>query len=400
MIERRITSHLKGLFQKYPVVTITGPRQSGKTTLVRAAFPKLAYVSLENPDVREFANQDPRGFLRRYGDGAILDEIQRTPELLSYIQGHVDEQRANGLFVLTGSQQLEVSQAISQSLAGRTALLRLLPFSMSEAALLKSEQDTDTVLYTGFYPRIYDHDLNPTQALGDYFETYVQRDVRQISEIRNLAAFERFVRLCAGRVGQLLNLHSLGSDAGVAHTTAREWLSLLEASYIVFLLRPHHANVSKRLIKSPKLYFHDVGLASYLLGVEEKNQLFTHPLRGGLFENLVVIEALKHRYNRGLQSNLCFYRESTGHEVDLICKVGDRLLAVEIKAGQTVGSHMFAGLKRLQDLLPEQVAAQILVHGGDEEYVRQKVQVTNAAGLTKKLEALERKVKPKRGSRR
>jgi len=396
MIERTITPHLKELFAQYPVVTITGPRQSGKTTLVRAAFPGLAYVSLEDPDHREFATQDPRGFLRRYGDGVILDEIQRAPSLLSYIQGNVDERRENGLFVLTGSQQLEVNEAISQSLAGRTALLCLLPFSMGEAGLLRSEQDIDTWLYTGFYPRIFDHDLNPTQALGNYFETYVQRDVRQISEVRNLAAFERFVRLCAGRVGQLLNLQSLGNDAGVSHSTAREWLSVLEASYIVFLLRPYHPNVSKRLIKSPKLYFHDVGLATYLLGVEESSQLFTHPLRGGLFENLVIVEALKHRYNRGLRSNLHFYRESTGHEVDLICTISDRLLALEIKAGQTVGRHMFDGLRRLRDLLPKQVEARVLVYGGKEEYVREDVQVTHAARLSHTLAALERKVEPKR----
>jgi predicted AAA+ superfamily ATPase len=303
-VVRLLHDPARALFAKYPVLTITGPRQAGKTTLCRDAFPDLAYVNLESPDRREFASGDPRGFLREVADGAILDEIQRAPELVSYIQEHVDEKRRNGLFVLTGSQQFRVTEAISQSLAGRTAILRLLPFTIAEAAALRTDLDADGMLYTGFYPRIYDQTLDPTQALGDYFETYVERDVRQISEIRNLSGFRTFVKLCAGRVGQLLNLQGLGNDAGVSHTTAREWISVLEASYVVFLLPPLHANVSKRLIKASKLYFYDVGLAAYLLGIENEKQIFAHPLKGALFENLIVMEALKHRYNQGLRSNL------------------------------------------------------------------------------------------------
>jgi hypothetical protein len=389
MIERLITQQLQGLFTQYPVVTITGPRQSGKTTLCRATFPNLAYVNLESLDNREFATEDPRGFLHRYGDGAILDEIQRTPDLVSYLQVHVDEHRRNGLFVLTGSQQFRVSETISQSLAGRTALLRLLPFSIAEAQLLKSDLDVDTMIYTGFYPRIYDQDLNPTQALGDYFETYVERDVRQISEIRNLTSFQQFVRLCAGRVGQLLNLQSLGNDAGVSHTTARQWMSVLEASYVVFVLPPYHVNIGKRLIKSPKLYFYDVGLAAYLLGIETRRQIATHPLKGGLFENLVILEALKYRYHQGKRSNLFFYRDSNGNEVDLIYALANQLLAVEIKAGETVSRQFFTSLSKLRTLLPEQVAGEVLVYGGDAQYVRHHVRVTFPQAFVSVLEEME-----------
>jgi uncharacterized protein len=353
------------------------------------AFPELAYVSLESPDNREFASGDPRGFLRRYGDGAIVDEVQRVPDLVSYLQEYVDDQRQNGRFVLTGSQQFQISETISQSLAGRTALLRLLPFSVAEALLAKPDLDTEAMLYMGFYPRIYDHGLHPTQALGDYFETYVERDVRQLSEIRNLSGFQRFVRLCAGRVGQLLNLHSLGNDVGVSHTTVRQWLSVLEASYIVFLLPPYHPNLSKRLIKSPKLYFYDVGLASYLIGVENQRQLLTHPLRGNLFENLAIIEALKHRYNHGKRSNLHFYRDSAGHEIDLIYTQAERFLAIEIKAGETMSDHFFSSLEKLKQLLPEQVAAELVVYGGASTFKQKQVDVTNPLRFVRRLQELE-----------
>ena len=285
-----------------------------------------------------------------------------------------------------------MSEAIGQSLAGRTGILRLLPFSIGEAAQLRPDIDTDDMMHTGFYPRIYDQGLHPTQALGDYFETYVERDVRQISEIRNLSAFRTFVKLCAGRVGQLLNLQSLGNDAGVSHTTAREWLSVLEASYLVFVLPPLHANISKRLIKSPKLFFVDVGLAAYLLGIEHKSQIFTHPLKGGLFENLVVIEALKYRYNRGLRSNLHFYRDSAGHEVDLVCAFANHLVGIEAKAGSTVSGSFFDGLRRLSDTLPAPLAASVVVHGGDREFLREGVVVTHPRGFVPKLREIEQRL--------
>jgi hypothetical protein len=389
LVTRLLEPQARALFSRYPVLTLTGPRQSGKTTLCREAFPDLRYVSLESPDQRAFATEDPRGFLRGLAGAAILDEIQRAPDLVSYVQEHVDAQRRNGLYVLTGSQQFRVSATVSQSLAGRTGVLRLLPFSIAEALELRPDLETNDLLHSGFYPRIYDQDLDPAQALGDYFETYVERDVRQISEIRNLSSFRTFVKLCAGRTGQLLNMHSLGNDVGVSHTTVREWISVLEASYLVFLLPPLHANVSKRLIKSPKLYFYDVGLATYLLGIENRKQLLTHPLRGALFENLVVMEALKHRYNTGRRSNLHFYRDSAGNEVDLVSSFADRLVGIEIKAGATIGSDFFKGLRRLSEALPRPLAAQLLVHDGESERTQEGVQVTNPRGFARQIQSIE-----------
>ena len=369
MIRREITSFLVSMFDQYPVVTVTGPRQSGKTTLCRSTFPNLKYVNLEVPDQRQFAESDPRGFLSKLGEGAILDEIQRVPELLSYLQGLVDEVGRNGQFVLTGSEQFELSKSISQSLAGRTALLRLLPFSLAERRQTGADDGVDDILFSGCYPRIHDQGLDPSQALGDYFETYIERDVRRIGDIRNLSSFQRFVRLCAGRVGQLVNLTSLGADAGVSHTTARQWLTILEASYIVFQLSPYHANIRKRLVKAPKLYFYDVGLASYLIGIEYAGQLSTHPLRGPLFENTVVAEILKHRFNCGRRPNLSFFRDVRGLECDVLHRVGDKTCAIEVKAGATVTSNYFDALNRVADLLPE-VTGKVVVYGGMDRQSR------------------------------
>lgn len=388
MIPREVAPVLKRLFGKYPVVTVTGPRQSGKTTLCRAVFPDLQYMNLERPDIREFAQNDPLGFVRRLKSGAIIDEIQRVPELVSYLQAEVDEQGRNGIFVLTGSRQFKVSEAVTQSLAGRTGLVRLLPFTIAEARQLKPDLDPNSMMATGFYPRIYDHQLDPCQALSDYFETYVERDVRQIGEIRRLNEFERFIRLCAGRTGQLLNLKSLGDDAGVSQPTARQWISLLEASYIVFQVQSFHANISKRLIKTPKLYFYDVGLAAYLLGIENPSHVATHPLRGHLFENLIVAEALKCRFNGGKRSNLLFFRDRAGLEVDLLLTNGHQVTAVEIKAGETVTQSFFGNLKKLKELLPDRVVEEILVHAGASQYVREGVHVINADGFAPLLEEL------------
>jgi predicted AAA+ superfamily ATPase len=366
MINRTIEPVLLGLAKQYPVVTITGPRQSGKTTLCRKVFPDLKYVNLEAPDTRTFAIEDPRRFLAANQGGVIIDEIQRVPDLLSYIQTIVDNQTTPGQFILTGPQQLEVMNNISQSLAGRTALLKLLPLSLDELKQIPP-LSTDRLIFTGFYPRIHDKALNPTQALGDYLETYVERDLRQLATVKDLSLFERFLRLCAGRVGQVLNIQSLGNDVGVSHTTARSWLTLLEASYIIVLLQPWHANVSKRLIKSPKLYFCDVGLAAYLLGLEQESQVSRDPLRGNLFENMMVMEALKYRYNRGLRSNIFFYRENRGNEVDLIIENGRQLYAVEIKAGTTVNSDFFRGLNHFSQTVGSDWAVTgCVIYGGDE----------------------------------
>ncbi len=388
MIKREITPHLTRLFEQYPFVTLTGPRQSGKTTLCRSAFPNLAYANLEAPDQRQFAESDPRGFLAQLGEGAIIDEIQHVPDLLSYLQVLVDERRQNSLFVLTGSEQFQLSNAINQSLAGRTALLRLLPFSLAERQRIGASLVIDEMLHSGFYPRILDQRLEPHQALGDYFETYVERDVRRMGEIRNLSSFRRFVRLCAGRVGQLVNLSALGADAGVSHTTAREWLTLLEASYVVFQLPPYHANIRKRLVKSPKLYFYDVGLASYLIGIEQADQIVTHPLRGALFENLVVAEVLKHRFNQGRQSNLSFFRDARGLECDLFYETAHGIGALEIKSGATVASDYFTSLHRVADLIPN-ITSKAVIYGGATRQTRGDAEAVPLADLGGVLDGFE-----------
>jgi predicted AAA+ superfamily ATPase len=388
LLDRTLETILPRLTQQYPVVTVTGPRQSGKTTLCRKVYPDRAYVSLENLDTRQFAVEDPRGFLKEYQDGAILDEIQRAPELLSYIQTMVDADNRKGLFILTGSQQFEVSTAISQSLAGRTALLKLLPFSMEELAGHYEPGDIDHLLLTGFYPRIWDEGLNPTQALGDYFETYVERDLRQLITIKDLGLFQRFVRLCAGRIGQLLNLNSLASDTGISHTTARSWLTLLEASYIVFRLQPYYRNISKRLVKSPKLYFYDVGLASYLLGLESGLHVKRDPLRGNLFENMAVIEALKFRLHRGKRHNLHFYRDSSGNEIDLLLNIGPDLFPVEIKAGMTLTRDYFKGLKHIAKIFDLPLGSGLL-YGGEASQKRTGVAVYPVTAVQDLLHSLE-----------
>jgi len=389
MIPRTLEPILKKLAGQYPIITITGPRQSGKTTLCRAAFPDKSYINLERPDIREFASSDPLGFLASHADGAILDEIQRAPQLVSYLQTLVDERQQPGQFILTGSQQFEVMTTITQSLAGRTALLKLLPLSMEELSGVGIRPASDQLLLTGFYPRIYDAGINPTQALGDYLETYVERDIRQLISIKNLTLFERFVRLCAGRVGQLVNLQSLGNDVGVSHTTARSWLTLLEASYVVFLLQPWHTNVSKRQIKTPKLYFYDVGLASYLLGIEKESHVNRHPLRGNLYENMVVIEALKYRYHRGRRSNLYFWRDAKGNEVDLLIERGADIAAIEIKSGATISSDYFKGLRTFTSGYASPVGVCVLVYDGEERQQRSDVTIWRTGDVEKMMRSMD-----------
>jgi predicted AAA+ superfamily ATPase len=385
MIPRTMATALKKLAVQYPAITLTGPRQSGKTTLCRATFPEKPYANLESPDVRDFARTDPRGFLGSYPDGVVLDEIQRVPDLLSYLQPIIDESDQPGRYILTGSQQFEVMTNITQSLAGRTAVLKLLPLSIEELAAAGPTLDIDQLLLTGFYPRIHNAGLDPTQALGDYLETYVERDIRQLIAIKDLALFEKFVRLCAGRVGQLLNLQSLGNDVGISHTTARNWLTLLEASFIVFLLQPWHANVAKRQIKSPKLYFYDVGLASYLLGAESEIHISRHPLRGNLFENMIVIDALKYRYHRGKRSNLYFWRDAKGNEVDLVIEDGPDVTLAEIKAGATVSREWWKGLDTLATRLPTAPKARTLIYGGSDRQKRSDITIWRAADVSEMM---------------
>jgi len=373
MITRNITPVLKRLAGQYPVITLTGPRQSGKTTLAKSLFPGKPYVTLEDPDTRRFAKDDPRGFLANYAQGAILDEVQRAPDLPSYLQGMVDANGQPGRFILTGSQQFELMTQVTQSLAGRTAVLRLLPFTLAEAQRLRGSAphpDLPQTLLSGFYPRIHDQRLDPSQALADYFTTYVERDLRQLAAVHDLQRFERFVRLCAGRTGQLLNLDSLGNDAGVSHATARAWIDLLQTSYIVHLLPPWFTNSGKRLIKSPKLYFYDVGLASWLLGLRTPEQVSRDPLWGSLFENFVIMEALKDRLNAGESPEMYFYRDSDGNEVDLLLPTGGQLHAIEIKAGATVNPDYFKGLKTFAAHNPHAMAGGGVVYGGTQSQSR------------------------------
>ncbi len=388
MILRTISSRLTKLFTQYPFVTVTGPRQSGKTTLCRSAFPHLNYINLELPDVREFAQSDPRRFLSQIDRGAIIDEIQRVPELLSYLQVFADEKKLNSLFVLTGSENFALSHAISQSLAGRTGVLRLLPLSIDERRTTGASESIEDMLFAGFYPRIYDQKLEPRQAYSDYFETYIQRDVRQVGEIRNLQAFERFVRLCAGRSGQLANLNALGADAGVSHTTAQNWLSLLETSFIAFRLPPFHANIRKRLVKSPKIYFYDVGLASYLIGIERPEQISTHPMRGALFENMVVVEVLKHCFNTGQREHLSFFRDSRGLECDVLLELANQMVAIEIKSSSTITDNHFKSLNAVGDLM-ENVSRRLLVYGGTARQTRASVEVVPFSDLNDLLTRFE-----------
>ena len=368
MIERAVKKQVLRLAKQYPVVTITGPRQSGKTTLCQALFPHKSYVSLENPDSRRVAVNDPRQFLADFPDGVVLDEIQKAPELLSYIQGIVDEQQKEGMFIITGSQQFELMDSITQSLAGRTALVKLLPFSYDEIyGQKKRRQDINKILFKGFYPRIFDKKLNPTEALAFYTATYLERDVRSIIQVQDLSRFEMFLKICATQTGQILNLSHLSNECGIAVNTVKSWLSVLEASYIIFLLRPHHKNFRKRLIKSPKLYFIDVGLAAYLLDIQDETHVKNHPLRGYLFETFIVAEILKKRFNNIKTHNLYYFRDNVGNEVDVLMDMGSEVIPIEIKSGQTMNDEFLKGLNYYRSLNPS-VKQSWLIYGGDKYY--------------------------------
>lgn len=376
MIARDVEEAFRGLLRGFPVVTLTGPRQSGKTTLARAIFAGRPYISLEDPDVRRMALEDPRAFLAGLPDGAVLDEVQRTPELLSYLQARVDADGRMGLFLLTGSQQFGLMSGITQSLAGRSAFIELLPFSLNELGRAGIRPPSlDEMLLAGGYPPLYDRSLLPKAWFPAYVTAYVERDVRQILKVQDLEVFQRFVRLCAGRSGQILNLASLATDCGITHNTAKAWISVLEASYVLFLLRPHHENFSKRLIKSPKLYFYDTGLLCWLLGIQNAGQLASHPLRGSIFETFVVSELVKSRLNRGERAAFSFWRDSNGNEIDVVADVGTGMMPIEIKAGQTINWDFFAGLERWTALAGERAVSPALIYGGEENHERRGTRI-------------------------
>jgi len=383
MIERNAYPILKKLAKSFPIVALTGPRQSGKTTLVRHVFSEMPYVSLENPDNREFATTDPNGFLAQYPEGAILDEVQRCPDLFSYLQGIVDESKRPGQFILTGSQQFGLISGITQSLAGRVALISLLPFVRDELARHDSAPfSISEALFKGLYPPVYDRDVDPVFWYNNYINTYIERDVRQLVSVKDLTTFQRFVKSCAARTGQLLNYSSLATDCGITVPTVKAWLSVLEASYLIYLLPPHFNNFNKRLTKSPKLYFWDTGIACRLLGIQEHTQLDHHPLRGELFETLMVGELMKARFNKGLPSNLYFWRDKTGNEVDVIIDVGGRLHPVEIKSGQTITKSAFDGLSKWCELAGDQAGYASIIYGGESQTTRQNTQVISWGNLT------------------
>lgn len=368
MYKRTIIQEVKALAKDFRVITVLGPRQAGKTTLCKLAFPKYRYVSLEDPDTRLFASEDPRGFLAEYRQYVIFDEVQRVPELLSYLQTIVDEDKLKAQFILTGSHQLELSAAIAQSLAGRTARLTLLPLTLDELGQEPTvdNENLNAILLNGFMPGKYSDTITTARFYRSYFQTYVERDVRLLINLKDSAKFEKFVRLCAGRIGQLFNQSSLANEVGVSSHTINEWLSVLEASFIIYRLQPYYNNIGKRLIKSPKLYFVDTGLAAWLLGIETIQQMQRDPLRGNVFENFIVIEALKAKLNQGKDPQLFFYRDSNGNEVDLLIQNGSQLMPVEIKSSQTWHSSFTHGITYLEKLLPEKTEQGTVIYGGDK----------------------------------
>jgi len=376
MIPRDAGETLKKLSKDYPVLVITGPRQSGKTTLVKSIFSDREYISFENPDVREMAISDPRGFLNRYRDGAVFDEIQRAPDLLSYMQQIIDENIRPGMFILTGSQQFGLISGITQSLAGRSALVRLLPFTLREWYGKNINVPIDQVLYSGLYPPIHDRKLDPNLWYANYINTYIERDVRQLVNVRDLNTFQRFVRLCAGRTGNLVNLSDLASDCGITHNTAKSWLSILEASYIIFLLSPYHKNFNKRIIKTPKLYFYDTGLACWLLSIQNYEQVNTHPMRGPLFESFIISEYFKSSFNKGLPGFYYFWRDRSGNEIDLLIEEGGKIRPVEIKSGATLNTDYFKGLQRFTSLASD-ILEPTLIYGGDDSLSHSGITVTS-----------------------
>jgi predicted AAA+ superfamily ATPase len=376
MIKREIEKELIGLAREYPVVTLTGPRQAGKTTLVRMAFPDYSYCNLEHPEIREIARSDPKALFNIYRTPVILDEIQRVPQLLSYIQVMVDIKPKKGSFIITGSNQLSLDEAVSQSLAGRTALLKLLPLSINELINTGISYGRDKLITTGFLPGVHSNKLNPYKAYRNYFQTYVERDLRQLIRIKELIHFENFMRLLAGRAAQEMNLHSISNDLGVSSTTLAQWLSILEASFVVMRIYPYYENFGKRIIKSPKLLFTETGLVSYLLGIDSENQVLSHPLLGQLFENMVIMDAIKTGFNKGKDHNIFFYRDNNQNEVDIIFKSRRGLIPVEIKSAMTFNDDLLKGIRFFQRIVPAAKKG-YLIYSGDLSFRKEDIEIIN-----------------------
>ena len=370
MINRIAVARLTKLAKTFRSVAVVGPRQSGKTTLCRAVFPKKPYVSLENPDILEFVTNDPRGFLSQFKNGAILDEIQRAPQLFSYLQQLLDETKKKGLFILTGSNNFLLQENITQTLSGRIAYLQLLPLSLKELATSKKlKADYTNHILLGGYPEVNTKKISAADWYANYINTYVERDVRQLKNISNLGQFMKLLKLCAGRTGQILNLTTLSNDCGIDQKTVAAWLSVLQSSYIIYLLKPYHGNFNKRIIKTPKLYFYDTGVACSLLGISNAKQITTHAAKGALFENMIVSELLKERFNTGLADNLFYWRDKTGNEVDIVLDKAGKLTAMELKAGETISQDFFKGIEYFSALNKKPIQ-KILVYGGKEEQKR------------------------------
>ncbi len=380
-IDRKLAIELKKAFSVYSVVTLIGPRQSGKSTLVKETFPHMPYVNLESPNQLAIIKADPAAFIHKYKDGAIIDEVQNYPELLSYIQVYVDEQKRNSLFVLTGSHQFALHEAISQSLAGRTAVLHLLPLSIEELAKEPATIDLDSLLLKGFYPRCYEYPIEPYRFYEDYLKTYLERDVRKLINIKDMLLFQNFIKLCANRVGQVLNQQSMANDLGISGTTINQWISILEASFVIVRLKPYFENLGKRIIKSPKLYFVDVGLAAHLNDIESQAQLQRDSLKGALVENLVVMELFKNRYNQGRSANFYFFRDNHQNEVDIIYKSGNDLIPIEVKSSHTFNELFLKGLKYFHALAPQRIHTGYLLYSGDIEQKIHNFQLLNIRNL-------------------
>jgi uncharacterized protein len=381
MITRKLLGVAEARLQKYPLLAITGPRQSGKTTFCKMLRPDYQYLNLELPDLRDFATRDPHLFLQTYRGGVILDEVQQVPELFSYLQYYTDERQLPGEYILSGSQNFLLLEKITQSLAGRIAIFHLLPFSLEELNHTPYQKNSwESYLLQGFYPRTYKSDIPSADFYPDYIQTYCERDVRQILQVTNLSLFQSFMRLCAGRVGQLVNINQLGAELGIDQRTVKAWLSILEASFIIYLLQPYHKNFEKRIVKSPKLYFYDTGLAAYLLGLRNEDDLLTHFARGALFENFTINELLKNQWNQGLKPGFYFWRDSNTNEIDLLIESGLSLDIIEIKSGKTIKPDFFKNIEKF-NLLQVGPAKNWLVYGGDEAQFRSTGQVVPWSGL-------------------